>query len=105
MKLQDFISETLRAVVSGVRDAQESAEELGAKINPYHGSSSAIQQIEFDVEVATQDGTTTKSGLGVFVGPIGAGTQAGSAETTRTVGRIRFSVPVALPSHPRKGRE
>ncbi len=38
MELQDFIKETLKQIISGVRSAQESAIELGAKINPRGGS-------------------------------------------------------------------
>lgn len=102
MKLDEFVRETLRSVVVGVKEAQNQAADVGAKVNPYRGSAESVQLIEFDVELTTSEGTATEGRLGVFVGPIGAGTRGQSDAATHSVGRIRFSVPVQLPAHPTK---
>ena len=101
MKLQEFVSETLVAIAAGVQVAQKGVAPLGGSVNPYVGSATAIQNVEFDVEVSTSEGSATKGGLGVFVGPIGAGTQGQSQAGSASVGRIRFQVPLQMPYAPR----
>lgn len=98
MKLQDFVAETVVAIAAGVREAQLKVVELGGTVNPYRGSAAAVQEVEFDVEVSTSEGTATKGGLGVFVGPVGVGSQGKSEAGSSTVGRIKFRVPVELPT-------
>jgi len=53
--------------------------------------------VEFDVALTTVEGGQAKSGIGVFVGPVGVGTQAQIDAQNSVVNRIRFSVPVLLP--------
>lgn len=105
MRLDQFIAETLASVVNGVSQAQSEVQEAGAKVNPYRGSADAIQNIDFDVEISTAEGTATKGGLGVFVGPVAAGTQGQSDSSSSSVGRIRFKIPLELPKHPRRAGE
>ena len=102
MKLQDFVTETLVEIVTGVREAQKAVDSLGGQINPYRGSAEATRDIEFDVEVSAEAGTGTKGKLGVFVGPIAAGTQGQSDSKSSSVGRVRFKIAASLPTHPRK---
>ena len=108
MRLDDFVAATLRSIVQGIDAAQEDIQTLGARINPYRaGSAGAIQVVEFDVEVSTSEGTATRGGLGVFVGAIAAGTRGESESGTASVGRVRFKVPLELPtsSKPARGVE
>lgn len=99
MRLDDFVNQTLTSLVQGVKGAQESVAELGGQVNPYRaGSSGSIQIVEFDVEVSTGEGTATKGGIGIFVGPVGVGSQGQSHDNQTSVGRVRFKVPVDLPS-------
>jgi hypothetical protein len=49
------------------------------------------------VEVTTADTAAEKKGVGVFVAPITVGSQAQSDTRRTSVGRIQFSVAVALP--------
>ena len=99
------MKQTLLEIIAGVRDAQDEAESYGAQINPYRGSAGVTRDIEFDVEVSTAEGATTKGGLGVFVGPIGAGTQGQSEAKSHSVGRVRFNVAASLPTQPRKSQQ
>jgi hypothetical protein len=54
--------------------------------------------LEFDVAVTAQEGTATKGGIGVFAGAIGLGSQGQSTAANQTVSRIKFAVPVLLPT-------
>jgi len=102
MELQDFIGETLKQIISGVKNAQESAIELGAKVNPRGGSTVEMRNIHFDVAVSTSEGTETKGGIGVFVNPVGSvGSQDQSDVANSSMSRIKFSVPVKLPVQPK----
>lgn len=104
MELNKFISETLKEIISGVKEAQEFARENGACINPNQfgtltspknildmgdGTVSIVQPVEFDVCVTH---TKKKSGKG------GIEIVSGSMESsTDTASRIKFSVAVSLP--------
>jgi hypothetical protein len=99
MRLDDFVAQTLTAIVQGVQNAHTEIEKMGGRINPFRaGSTGAIQVVEFDVEVSTVEGTTTAGGLGVFVGPVTAGTRGQSEASSSSVGRVRFKVPLELPT-------
>lgn len=102
MELQDFIAETLKEIISGVRRAQESAIDLGAKINPRGGSIVEMRNVQFDVAVSTSEGAEKKGGIGVFVGPVGSvGSQDQSDLASSSMSRIKFSVPLKLPVQPK----
>ena len=104
MELREFVRETLSQIIMGITEAQQS--EL------IHNSKAAIvpvgqgikdddrmnQVVDFDVAVTAQSGTKTKGGLGIFVGPISVGTSGASDQNASSLNRIRFSVPVYLPS-------
>jgi hypothetical protein len=98
MKLQDFVAETLKELIDGVKTAQSHAISNGARVNPHGLHFKENQQhVEFDVAVTTTEGTQTKGGIGVFVGPVGLGSQGQSDNTNSSVSRIRFSIKVVLP--------
>ena len=112
IKLEDFVSETIKQVISGVRIAQEYAKENNAKVNPrgltfrtdqgevrfWHAASGQVaQDLDFDVAVTTVEGTATKGGIGVFVGPVGLGSQGQSHGINTSESRIKFKVPILLP--------
>jgi hypothetical protein len=99
MKLGDFVSETLKELINGVKTAQKHALSKGARINPHTVVNRENQQtVEFDVAVTTTEGTQTKSGIGVFVGPVGLGSQGQSDSANSSVSRIRFSIKIILPA-------
>ena len=112
MELQDFVTETLKQIITGVKEATVHAKESGAELNPTnltwsggdtriitHISNGAIvQNIEFDIAVTTTDSSKSKGGVGVFVGAVGIGTSAQSQEENTSLSRIKFSVPLSLPS-------
>jgi len=115
MELRSFVRECLEQIASGVADAQrgELVKEAGATVNPYpHGIGKKIaessiqggdwvaQMVDFDVAVTAQESAGSKATIGVVAGIFGAGTQGTLAQETSSVSRIRFCVPVVLPSVP-----
>lgn len=111
MKLQDFVAETLKEIINGVAEAQVHYAEKGGSVNSRDlrfrnmegfqmydvETGQPAQMIEFDVAVTTVEGTETKGGIGVFVGPVGLGSQGRSDASNTSSSRIRFSVPIFLP--------
>jgi len=111
MDLKDFISETLTQIVEGVKNSQKSVSGCGSFINPTfigHQNEAAkhgflwsdkgfAQLVNFDVALTVTEGDGTKSGIGVFAGPITVGTSGQSTVTNTSVSHVKFSVPLVLP--------
>ena len=115
MELKEFVAETLKQIVGGVKDAQAAVKGEGGEINPpffisgeaakgilihrEHDipSGKAVHIVEFDVALTVVEGKGTKGGIGVFVGPVGIGTQGQSSSENASVSRIKFQVPITLP--------
>lgn len=111
MELREFVSLALREIVEGVAEAQGKV--AGGEINPkiwMHQREAAakmkilesnagkwIHLVEFDVAVTVAEGTATKGGLGLVVGPVALGSSGQSSNQSSTVSRIKFEVPVAWP--------
>jgi len=111
MNLEEFVSQTLVQIVSGVRAAQAEAKAHGAEVNPHltgaaeqlgkHGfiwaSGGAAQIVQFDVALTVAEGTGTKGGIGVFAGAVSLGSSGQSKLESSSVSRVKFSVPLTLP--------
>ncbi|MBN2313003.1 MAG: hypothetical protein JXM79_03675 [Sedimentisphaerales bacterium] len=116
MKLQEFISETLKEYITGVKDAQEFASEQGAAVNPSSKKAGELKSyrmvdahtgqllrdVEFDVAVTYSEESETKKGAGIVVAAIGMGAQTKAETTSSSISRIKFTVPVALPIQDRR---
>lgn len=111
MRLQNFISETLKEIIAGVKEAQSFAASQGARVNPpwrktlklqacsvrdaYTGQ--LLQNVEFDVAVTLTEESEAKGGAGIFVAAIGLGVQGKTDISSSSISRVKFSVPVSLP--------
>jgi hypothetical protein len=116
MKLQEFVSETLREIIAGVKEAQAYAKDNGAMVNPRMPPITsdfpkpfaittkrvdgviAIKEIDFDVAVTSTDSSETQAGAGIFVAGLGLGVKDKSDTVSSSISRIKFSVPMALPT-------
>ena len=122
MELRQFVAESLKQIMLGIADAQEAGGDTDAVVNPrglnhYRTDAQLFQwsddgrraeKVEFDIAVTTVDGTKTKGGIGVFVGPIGLGSQGQSDNSNSSESRIKFSLVVLFPSQKnekRRGQE
>lgn len=111
MDLREFVAETIKQIVAGVKDAQAVQAENGASVNPRlstsaelavkHGiliaSGSAAQLVQFDVAVTVKEGTGTKGGIGIFAGALNLGSSGQSNNESASVSRVKFFVPLVLP--------
>ena len=111
MELKDFVSESIKQIIDGVNEAKKHADKNGGVINPQRWrvnsaniqakadrkTGAAIETIEFDVAVTATDGSSTKGGIGVFIGAVNLGAQEHTENSNSSVSRLKFSVPVVLP--------
>ena len=104
MELHEFIRETLCQIVAGISEAQQSItiKNSSASIVPIgqgiEDEDRINQVVDFDIAVTAHSGTETKGGVGIFVGPITLGSSGKSNNSSELNNRIRFAVPVYLPS-------
>jgi len=109
MNLEQFISETMKQIIDGVSSAQEYARTKDAYINVpivktvnthrmTDESLPAPQVVEFDIAVTTTGANDLQGGMGIFVAGLGIGYQAKKNNAEEGVSRIKFSIPVVLPS-------
>lgn len=117
MNLQEFITQALVQIASGIAEADERLSDVGSIVNPRHVTGAgndknnvygyiseepkylrAVHSVDFDVAVTAVEGKETKGGIGIVVGAIGLGSQGRSEESSTSVSRIKFRVPIALPN-------
>jgi hypothetical protein len=99
MDLETFIAETLRQIIKGVQTAQHHDDCKEAQIHPVHRDGTVrMRDIEFDVAVTVTEGSEKKGGIGVFTGAFGIGAQANANTANSSVSRIKFGVPIILPT-------
>lgn len=115
IKLEDFITEVLGQIIKGVKNADAVAAEHEAIINPPayrstqgylyhdvdHNIGNSIEEIEFDIAITAVEKSEGKAGAGIFVSVIGLGAQTKEGLENSTISRIKFSVPIKLPSFQR----
>lgn len=111
MNLQEFIKMALTEIVAGVADASKCAKEHGGSVGSMelygylkenhiltNEKSQPVTTVEFDIALAEANSKDTKGGIGVYLGAVGLGSQGASHGEASTHSRIKFSVPVVLPS-------
>ena len=110
MELREFVAETLTQIAEGVVRAQKDVQVLGATVNPQgvkttasywyleNGSSANVQLVEFDVSLTETEASKTGARIGVLFGSIGAGAHGASEIGSNAMNRIKFNVPMVLPT-------
>lgn len=112
MKLDKFVEESIKQVISGVDAAKKYGDAHNAQVNPASASFSTksetivycsntgvpIQQIEFDVAVTVTKVTSSTEESGSNVGEVSvAGNTSSTGSENSSVSRIKFTIPVLLP--------
>ncbi|MBW4048724.1 MAG: hypothetical protein HIU89_12580 [Proteobacteria bacterium] len=119
MELQEFIKQSLVQIVNGMAEAQQEVAAKGASVNPsglklkddqvkghsVSNDGNVTQHIEFDVAVTTTEGTGTKGGIGVVMGVLALGSQGQSSASSQAISRLKFTIPMLLPSDHRSDKE
>jgi len=98
MKLDEFISESLKQIIDGIITASEYAETKGAKISNLNvgftgakesgarivyfdnHTSELVEKINFDIAVTAMEGDKNSKGLGLFVAAIAIGANGENAK-------------------------
>lgn len=110
MKLDDFVSQTLKQIIDGVSVAQEYGRSKNADINPasarFHSKTEGLifcqetgiplQNVEFDVAVTVAESQTSSNG-NPSVGAISVSSSTEAITQNSSISRIKFKVPVLLP--------
>jgi hypothetical protein len=114
MKLDEFITDTLKSIIKGVKDSQDFAHENGARINPHIGSwdynkvfttyyggeegARVVSTIDFDIAVTASNSQETGGQGGINVFSVKLGGKMIDAEKNETVSRIKFNLNVVFPN-------
>lgn len=106
MNLKEFIAETLNQIVDGVVEAQSYAKGKGAEVAPTIVTSKGYgntyrptqQEVEFDVAVTVQENQEKAGRGGLRVAWFDFGGEVSSGEQSATVSRVKFGIPIDLPS-------
>lgn len=119
MELQEFIQESLVQIVRGIEGATEELGDTTAVVSPryIHRRESGtigyamnveetdkrsfrrpVETVEFDVAVVAVEGAEKKGGIGIMVGSIGIGGQGKTETSSTSHSRLKFQVPIVLPS-------
>jgi len=100
MDVKEFVRETLRQIVEGVREAKnETAHKCQiAPVGNQRG------KVEFDIAVTVDEEKTKEKGAGVSVWALKAGAIGQSTVSTNTVHRIKFSVSIDFESKAEEGQ-
>lgn len=115
MNLDEFISETIKAITKGVKDSQQFVRDSGGRLNPirmqnrsdlsgrdnvFYGSEEnarPLTLIEFDIAVTVSNQNESGVNGGITVLGINVGGKDASANSNQTVSRIKFTIGASLP--------
>lgn len=106
MNLDEYVRETLLAIIKGVTAAQNDPEcggyvgraAYGANTLMTDNSENVLSNVQFDLATTVEDRQQTGGGIGVKVIPFIQANASGKLEGSQsTVSRIAFSVPIAIP--------
>lgn len=107
MDLKEFVSETLKEIIAGIKDAQEYAKENGAIINPTHfgiakpkaimnkdnDEITSVQRVDFSLSLEQGFSADGKINIGVLdIGRLGGDYKSQNTNT------VHFSVLVVFPT-------
>lgn len=113
VELRDFVSQVLSEIVLGVSDAQEAIKQTSGEISPtglrfskpqgppvvFKEGRGLVQQVEFDIAITTKRTTGAQAKAGIFVAQLfNLGAEADTSSEKEGINRIKFAVPVLLPS-------
>lgn len=115
MELKDFVTNALTQIAEGVKNAQDTYKSLGGEVNPGkfkqieggfpYGKTTPIQgdaellcNVMFDVSLTSENSSNNSGGIGVLFGAISIGGKSGDEERQVSLTRLKFNVPVKLPS-------
>lgn len=115
MELKDFVKETIVQIVEGIDQANATLTGNSAFIASTNLSTNRaltstvdkerihhyVSNIEFDVAINVQNSETKAGGAGLeILSVLNVGGKGSSENTSSSTSRIKFSLPLALPTEP-----
>lgn len=114
MELKEFITETISQIIDGVLEVQKKYKDQNVLINPdcYRGSDNEyalppksgyyipaprVQHIDMDIALSVTENSGKKSGIGIAK-IINAGVSSESTAQNSTISKVRFNIPICLPT-------
>lgn len=109
MQLQQFVSETIRAIIMGIKESQPLAGAEGAYVVPenvnllnapgicYDDDGMIIEKIHFDVAVTITEGSSSEGKAGITVWSLGLSKKGQDSASNQSISKIQFSVPIIYP--------
>lgn len=113
MDIKDFVENTLLQIVQGVNSANEQLKDSGAIISskdvrPLREGTTyntrtgdLVNLIEFDIAVTVNEKDTANGGAGIKIVGISIGGSLQNETSNQSISRIKFSIPLTLPSNPK----
>nr|WP_319495363.1 trypco2 family protein [uncultured Desulfobacter sp.] len=121
MELREFIKSSLVEISRGILDASKELEDTNAVVSPndfkFTSESSqafgrtfksnvidptsgtrVVHKVDFDIAVVVDETDTAKAGVKISVMSIGLSAGGESSSKSGSTSRIKFSVPIVLPS-------
>jgi hypothetical protein len=112
MLLDEFVSESLKAIIKGITDAQEFAKSKDATINPIkrtaysathieigNGQHVVLSSVDFDVAVTAANKQESGLSAGISVFSLNLGGRKSDSQQNQIASRIKFNIEVLLPSY------
>ncbi|MDE3169834.1 MAG: hypothetical protein KGL75_06810 [Acidobacteriota bacterium] len=104
MDLKTFVETTIVQIIAGVESAiaDLSKANNNAKINPVvsHALHSPAKDVEFDVAVTVTDSKSGGGGAALRIVGVQIGGQGEAKLESQAISRIKFAVPISVPSTP-----
>lgn len=116
MELKEFIKESLSQIIDAVKETQEKYKDTNVVICPdniqevksglyifdeneynNYSSRSKVQNIDMDIAISVTEKEGNKSGLGIAK-IINAGISSENTQQNESISKIKFSIPVVLPT-------
>ena len=114
MKLEEFISNSLKSILKGIKDSQSDCKEDGALINPYIGKwdenkldtqyiknkegARRVSRVNFDIAVSVSNSSETGGNAGINVYALNLSGKLTDKKNNETVSRIQFGVDIVFPA-------
>lgn len=115
MELKDFISQTIEQISLGINEAQAKCEQYGVIVNPrvtigrdgdfylpkktdQVAMERRVQLLDLDIAVTITESAESNIGGKIGVSFIGLGANTKEDARTSNVNRVKFSLPICLPT-------
>lgn len=92
MELREFVKTTLVEIAQGVNDAKLDYLKLKGEISPRE-----MCRVKFDIALTQTEKADSSKGIGVVLSSVKIGTSKDEEQSSSSLTRVEFVVPVKLP--------